>query len=276
LSQHSEAEDQQEVQGAEEVEAGEQQAAPTEQVEAPEAVAAAPDELFLSVDDSEGELVEIAGPGQGAASDELAALRAELESARLDLDAAQQDLASARDAQGAAERERDEFKGRLMRSAADLDNYRKRVQREKDETARYGASRVVLELLPAVDNMDRALEHADKSTDVSTIVDGIRMVQRQLVSALEKNGVTSFESKGERFDPQRHEAIQQIETSEHETGIVLQEFQRGYYLHDRLIRPALVVVARNVAPAAAAAEPEVIDATPAAGAADAEGGEQEW
>jgi molecular chaperone GrpE len=232
--------------------------------------------LFLEVGDSGGELVEVEGPADVAAT---AALESELATLKLALEQAQAELAASREAQGAAERERDELKNRLLRAAADLDNYRKRVQREKEETQRYGASRIVLELLPAVDNMERALEHADKSTDVSTIVDGVRMVQRQLVSALEKHGVTSFDSRGERFDPQRHEAIQQIETSEHETGVVLQEFQRGYFLHDRLIRPALVVVARHVsaaAPSEAAGDVNEVGAQAPAEAAPAEGGEQEW
>jgi molecular chaperone GrpE len=267
LSQQSDAEDLKEVQGEEA-----DQEVVSEAPQAPAEASGDQDALFLDVNDSEGELVEIAGPGQGPVDE---ALSAELESVRLVLDTTQQELATAREALAAAERERDELKNRLMRSAADLDNYRKRVQREKEETQRYGASRVVLELLPAVDNMDRALEHADKSTDVTSIVDGIRMVQRQLVSALEKNGVTSFDSRGERFDPQRHEAIQQIETSEHETGTVLQEFQRGYFLHDRLIRPALVVVARHVAPAAPPAE-DVIEIATDAPAPSADGGDQEW
>jgi molecular chaperone GrpE len=106
---------------------------------------------------------------------------------------------------------------------------------------------VVLELLPVLDNLERALQHADKSEDSTTIVDGVRMVQRQFVTALEKHGVQGFDAKGEHFDPQKHEAIQQIDTTEHQTGFVLEEYQKGYYLHERLIRPALVVVARNPA-----------------------------
>ena len=154
--------------------------------------------------------------------------------------------------------ERDELKNRLMRSAADLENFRKRKEREKEELRRYGSDRLVLEILPAVDNLERALEHASKTEEGSTIADGVRMVLRQLLAGLDKHGVKGFSSHHERFDPQRHEAIQQIETTEHETGTVMQEFQKGYFLHERLLRPALVVVAKNVAPE----PPATLDITP--------------
>lgn len=162
--------------------------------------------------------------------------------------------------------ERDDLKNRVLRSAADLENFRKRKEREKDELRKYGSDRLVLEILPAVDNLERALEHADKSEDSSTIADGVRMVLRQLISGLEKHGVKGYSSLHERFDPQRHEAIQQIETPEFETGTVMQEFQKGYFLHDRLIRPALVVVAKHVAPAVS----DVVDITPAQSEGDLE------
>lgn len=154
-----------------------------------------------------------------------------------------------------AAHERDDLKNRLLRTAADLENVRRRKEREKEELRKYGADKVVMELLPAVDNLERALEHAEKTDDDSSIADGVKMVYKQIISGLNKHGVTGYDSVHERFDPQRHEAIQQIETSEHETGIVLQEFQRGYFIHDRLLRPALVVVSKYVAPP----EPEVLE-----------------
>lgn len=159
--------------------------------------------------------------------------------------------------------ERDELKNRVLRAAADLENFRKRKEREKEELRKYGSDRLILEVLPAVDNLERALDHSDKSEGSSTIADGVRMVLRQLLSGLEKHGVKGYASLHERFDPQRHEAIQQIETSEFETGVVMQEFQKGYFLHDRLLRPALVVVAKYVAPPAAeGADDDVIDIAP--------------
>lgn len=155
--------------------------------------------------------------------------------------------------------ERDDFKNRMLRSAADLENFRRRSNREKDELRKYGIDRVVLELLPVLDNLDRAIEHADESVE-SSFVDGVRMVQRQFVGALQKHGVEGFDSKGSMFDPTKHEAIQQQETTEHATGTIVEEYQRGYFLNDRLIRPALVVVARNIGPAQAAPEDDIEDA----------------
>ncbi len=163
--------------------------------------------------------------------------------------------------------ERDDFKTRLLRSAADLENFRKRKEREKDEIKKFGAEKVVSDLLPAIDNLERALEHAEKSEEQSSITDGVKMVHRQLISALEKHAIKGFSAVGEKFDPQLHEAIQQIETTEFETGVVMQEFQKGYFIHERLLRPAMTVVAKNVAPPAPEAsedesteqEPDVID-----------------
>ncbi|MEZ4459772.1 MAG: nucleotide exchange factor GrpE [bacterium] len=147
----------------------------------------------------------------------------------------------------AAETERDEAKNRYLRTAADLENFRKRTAREKEDMRKYGIDKVVLELLPVIDNLDRALDHAEKSeTNTTSIVDGVRMVYRQFLTSLEKHGVTSFDAKGQHFDPTKHEAIQQVETPEFDTGTVLEQYQKGYFLHDRLIRPALVAVAKKV------------------------------
>lgn len=192
------------------------------------------DDLFLSPDDDAGEEIEFAGsPASGGGAPEAAA---EPGASAPGVDPAILAELTA---------ERDDYKNRMMRLAADLENFRKRTAREKDEMRKFGIDRVVLELLPVLDNLERALDHADKSEDSTTIVDGVRMVHRQFLTALEKHGVKPFESKGEMFDPQRHEAIQQMETADHPTGQVLEQFQKGYYLHERLIRPALVVVARN-------------------------------
>lgn len=194
------------------------------------------DDLFLSPEDSQAEIV---GAAEAAPSNDPPAV-----------DAAAHNLLGARVAEleaklGAAESERDDFKNRLMRTAADLENFRKRAARERDDMRKYGIDKVVLDLLPVIDNLDRALEHAEKSEQASSIIDGVRMVYRQFLSALEKHGVTSFDARGEHFDPTRHEAIQQVESSEHETGTVLEQYQRGYFLHDRLIRPAMVAVAKR-------------------------------
>lgn len=201
------------------------------------------DDLFLDPDEEGGEEIEDVP--------DVASLQGELDEAKAQSDALQADL----DAMTA---ERDDFKSRLLRSAADMENFRKRKDRERDELRKYGSDKVVGDLLPAIDNLERALEHAEKSEEQSSIADGVKMVQRQLITALEKHGVKSFTAVGERFDPQLHEAIQQVETTEFDTGVVVQEFQKGYYIHDRLLRASMTVVAKNVAPP----KPELVEDVP--------------
>lgn len=210
------------------------------------------DELFLSPDDDEGEVIDITPEGDAPAITSsvmepspddapevdweatLAERDAEIEELRARVD----DLA----------KERDDLKARLLRKQADMENFRKRKEREKEEMRKYGSDKLVLDLLPAIDNLERALDHAEKTAEESSIADGVRMVYKQLQSSMIKHGISSFESVGERFDPQRHEAIQQVETSEYETNTVMQEYQKGYFIHDRLLRPSLTVVAKYVAP----------------------------
>ncbi len=218
----------------------------------------AADDLFLSPDDSDAEEVAFrpAVPDDAPIPFEPPAEPAAeaAEPAAPQADAAGEISATAL---SELETERDDYRNRMMRVAADLENFRKRTAREKEDMRKYGIDRVVLELLPVLDNLERAMEHADKSDEsTTTIVDGVRMVHRQFVTALEKHGVRPFESKGEHFDPQRHEAIQQIDTTEHVTGFVMDQYQKGYYLHERLIRPALVVVARNPTGEVSAAKAE--------------------
>ncbi len=136
---------------------------------------------------------------------------------------------------------------RLLRSAADLENYKKRAARERDEAARFGVERLAKELLPVIDNLERALAAAPAGEPLTS---GVGMTLRLLEEALGKVGVKGFSAKGERFDPHRHEALMSVATSEHLPGTVVTEHQRGFTLHDRLLRPAAVVVAASPAPQA--------------------------
>ncbi len=144
------------------------------------------------------------------------------------------------------QQERDEYEERMLRAAADLENFRKRAKREKDELKKYGAKPLLEDLIQNIDNLERALEHADSSNE-QNIIEGVEMVLRQLHTNLEKHGIEQFDSEGEQFDPEQHEAIQQVETTDRESGTIVEEFQKGYFLHDRLLRPAMVSVADNVA-----------------------------
>lgn len=219
------------------------------------------DPLFLSPEDDDGEEFEVvtsdapvievidAPPVRDPKDDRIAELESRLAEA--------EQLQRSKDEEiSGLQRERDDLKARLLRSAADMDNFRKRKEREKEELRKYGSDKIIADLLPAVDNLERALEHAQKTEEESSISDGVRMVHRQIVSSLEKHGITSFESVGEKFDPQRHEAIQQIETTEFDTNVVMQEFQKGYFIHDRLLRPALTVVAKRIGPPPEEVAPE--------------------
>jgi molecular chaperone GrpE len=132
---------------------------------------------------------------------------------------------------------------RLLRAAADHENYKKRVAREKEEILRYGNERLVKEILPALDSLDRAVAAAQGGS----IASGIEMTRRLLEDALGRFGVKGFSAKGEAFDPRMHEALMSVATAAHAPGIVVEEMQRGFFLHDRLIRPAAVVVAASAA-----------------------------
>ena len=147
----------------------------------------------------------------------------------------------------AAEKESKENKDRWLRAAADLENTRKRTKREIDDAKFEAKNKVLKEMLPVVDNLERAIEHAGGGAEVEQtlrpIVEGVQLVLRQFSTAFERLEVTPVEAMGQPFDPNLHEAISQQE-SDQPPGTVIQVLQRGYKSGDRLLRPALVVVAK--------------------------------
>jgi molecular chaperone GrpE len=145
---------------------------------------------------------------------------------------------------------------RLLRAAAEHENYKKRVVREKDELLRYGNERLVKEILPALDSLERALAASSASDPLAS---GVEMTRRLLEDALGRFGVKGFSAKGQTFDPRVHEALMTVATAAQAPGSVVEEMQRGFLLHDRLIRPAAVVVAS--APPAAAKPPAAAGGT---------------
>jgi molecular chaperone GrpE len=146
------------------------------------------------------------------------------------IDAAQAELARVRD--------------QLLRTAADFDNFRKRSRRELTDAERRGRDELLLELLPVFDNLERATAHAESTSDVQSLADGIRLVVRQFHDTLAKLGIDRIDAEGTAFDPVTMEAIQQLETSAHPPGTVAAQVQAGYRAGERLIRPAMVVVAK--------------------------------
>lgn len=141
-------------------------------------------------------------------------------------------------------KETEHFRDKWMRAAADLENYKKRSQKERDEVAKFANEKLLKDFLPVVDDVDRALQSLQsKANDpvAQVLIDGVKLVQKKFLSQLEKHQVMAFEAEGEVFDPARHEAVQQI-NSEVPAGKVVTQLQRGFLIHDRLLRPAMVVV----------------------------------
>jgi molecular chaperone GrpE len=142
------------------------------------------------------------------------------------------------------EKEAKENYDRFLRMAADYENYKKRAARDKEEWIKFANEDLIKAILPFIDNLERAVNHADKVTDSGVLIEGVRLTIQQLLQALNKFGISSFESVGKPFDPTRHEAILTIPTNQQEPNQVLEEFQKGYLLNDRLLRPATVSVSR--------------------------------
>jgi molecular chaperone GrpE len=136
------------------------------------------------------------------------------------------------------------IKEQLLRMAADFDNYRKRSRREIDDAHKRGREELLRELLPVFDNLERAAAHAGQATDAKAVVDGVNMVLRQFLDTLGKIGIRRISAVGQVFDPMMHEAIHQVESADCPAGTVVEEAQPGYAMGDRLVRAAMVVVAK--------------------------------
>ena len=140
--------------------------------------------------------------------------------------------------------ERDNLQDRLLRTAAEFDNYRKRIDRERREQAESAAAGLLVELLPVVDNLERALQ-APSGPEAAGYRAGVELILRQLIDMLRKRGVTPIEALGADFDPRFHQAVSQEASDAHRDGEVMEELQRGYMLGERLLRPAMVKVATS-------------------------------
>jgi len=132
---------------------------------------------------------------------------------------------------------------RYLRALAELDNTRKRAQREREEYIRFANESLLRELLPVLDNFDRAIQAARASGEAEAVVAGVELIQRELLRVLEKFGVTPFSSVGQPFDPERHEAVARVPAGDGPAMVVVAETLRGYLLNGRVLRPAMVTVA---------------------------------
>jgi len=128
-----------------------------------------------------------------------------------------------------------------LRSLAEMDNFKKRVQKEKEEQAKYASEKVLSDLLPTLDNLDLALQYA--SPECQAMMEGVRMTRVMLAEALKKHGLSEVGKEGEAFDPQSHEAVGMEKADDDKAGQILRVMQKGYVLNGRLLRPARVIVA---------------------------------
>lgn len=131
---------------------------------------------------------------------------------------------------------------RYLRVQADFDNFRRRTQREKEELAQYASLKLVEQLLPVLDNFERAMQVGAEGEEQQSFFKGMDMIRRQLLQVLEAEGLRAMEAVGEAFDPELHQAVMRVESEDHEEGIVVEVMQTGYWLKDKVLRPAMVKV----------------------------------
>ena len=155
----------------------------------------------------------------------------------------EEEIQRLRDALQAKTQEAEEHRERYLRGAAEFDNARKRAAREREDYTRYANESLLRELLPVLDNFSRAHQAARSEPGAAAVTAGVELIQRELLRVLEKFGVTPFDSVGQPFDPERHEAIARVPAVGQPEGTVVNETARGYMLNGRVLRPAMVTVA---------------------------------
>ncbi len=131
-----------------------------------------------------------------------------------------------------------------LRTLADIENLRKRTQKEKDELAKFANENILREILPVIDNLERAVEHAEQAETHDGLFEGVQMTLTQFGQLLSKFGVKPVEAVGKPFDPAYHQAMGQMESEEYPPNTIVQQMQKGYQLNDRLLRPAFVMLAK--------------------------------
>jgi molecular chaperone GrpE len=179
-----------------------------------------------------GAVAEAEAQADTSASAQAAELTAQLEAALKEVESlkAQLDFSQG-ESRKLMERLKDDHE-RSLRAAADLENYKKRAQKEKEEVQKFGSEKLLKDLLPVMDNLDRAMDAATKSPDFGSFQKGVAMTRKSFEDILARHGVKSFSAKGQVFDPRLHEAMQQVETADVPAGHVAFEVLRGYYLND--------------------------------------------
>ena len=135
---------------------------------------------------------------------------------------------------------------RYLRLRAEFENYKKRTGRENEDFRKYANESLLRELLPVLENLDRAIVHTREADEgIDKLLEGVEMIQKQFMDVLDKFGVKPIPAAGEKFDPSMHQAVSQVETEDLPDGAVAEEFRKGYFYKERVLRPAMVVVAKN-------------------------------
>ena len=141
--------------------------------------------------------------------------------------------------------EAEEQRDQMLRTVAEFDNSRKRTEREKEESLKYALESFVKELIPTVDSIERAIQSTTESEDFGALAEGVEMIYKGILSTLEKRGVLPIDAANEPFDPMQHEAVMHVESEEVPENHVIEEWQKGYLLHNRVIRPSMVSVSKG-------------------------------
>jgi molecular chaperone GrpE len=185
---------------------------------------------------------EPTGVSSGPKAAEPTPLEQEVQALKAELEQKKKELATAQEKQ--------------LRALAEMENYKKRAARDQTEQLRYANEKLLRELLPVLDNLERALNHAKDASERSPWIEGVELTYRQFLDVLKKFGVTPITSIGEIFDPGRHQAVAYLDTNDQPENHVAEELQKGYLYHERVLRPSMVAVARKPSHSTVTESPE--------------------
>jgi len=157
----------------------------------------------------------------------------------------EESIASLREALEKKEAECRELQDKYVRALAEMDNFRKRMNREMNDSVKFANEKILGDLLAVLDNMERAITHSREKKDFDSLLDGLELTMKEFRGVFEKHGVQSVESVGQLFDPSKHHAVSMVESDSHGDNVIVDEFRKGYLLNDRVLRHSLVSVAKK-------------------------------
>ncbi len=173
----------------------------------------------------------------------------EAEGVEVDRDTVEKRIARLEDYIKTKEKELGDLQDKYLRLYAEFDNYKKRVLKDQTEFLKYANENIIKELLPVIDNLERAIKHSKESAggeDVKKLIEGVELTLKQFTGLLNKFGVTEVPSVGEFFDPTKHQAVSQVESEDLDDNMIIKEFQKGYFYNNRILRPAMVSIAKKI------------------------------